>query len=95
MEQPFKITFDFPVANSGITIHLNATAQLHHSDPYYVIQDFFFDNAQSEKAFPSVLPPQEIKVIERDGNRIWVHRDSERESQLSAKIGAAIDETAQ
>jgi len=91
MDQPFKIRFDFPVANSGITIYLNATAQLHHSDPYYVVQDFYFDEAPAGQSYPSVLPPQEIKLIERNGVPTWVHRDSERESQLSARLGKAID----
>ena len=91
MDEPFKITFDFPVANSDLTLSLKATAKLHHSDPYYVVQDFYFDDPNPDKSFLSVLPPQELKVITREGVKVWVHRDSERESLLGSHIGKAID----
>lgn len=91
MDQPFKIKFDFPVANSSLTVSLKATAQLHHSDPYYVVEDFYFDQPIPGKSYPSVLPPQELKIMWKDKKKIWVHRDSERESLLSEKIGEAID----
>ena len=91
MDKPFKIKFDFPVANSDLTISLEATVQLHHSDPYYMVQDFYFDQPLPGKAYPSVLPPQELKIIWRGQSKVWVHRDSERESLLSEKIGAAIE----
>ncbi len=91
MDQPFKIKFDFPVANSSLTISLKATARLHHSDPYYVVEDFSFDEHVPGKSYPSVLPPQELKVTGKGKTKKWVHRDSERESLLSEKIGEAID----
>jgi hypothetical protein len=91
MEQPFKIRFDFLVANSNIKVSLSATAELHHSDPYYVVQDFYFEESGDGIDYPSVLPPQEIKMIKRGSRRIWVHRDSEQESLLSTKIGEAIE----
>ena len=34
---------------------------------------------------------QEIKQIERGNTKVWVHKDSERESLLSLAIGKAID----
>ena len=91
MEQPFEIKFDFPLAHSDLIISLKATAELHHSDPYYVIDGFHFASARPDKGEPSVLPSQEIKEIERNGSTVWVHCDSERESLLSIAIGKAID----
>jgi hypothetical protein len=93
MDQPFKITFDFPVANSDLVVSLTATAQLHHSEPYYVVQDFYFEDANPGKTILSVLPPQELKTVRRGGAEVWVHRDSERESLLGSRIGKAIEET--
>ena len=92
MDQPFKIKFDFPVANSSLTVSLKATAQLHHSDPYYVVEDFYFDEHIPGQSYPSVLPPQEVKLVWKGKKKVWVHRDSERESLLSEKIGEAIDQ---
>ena len=92
MDQPFKIKFDFPVANSNLIVTLTATAQLHHSDPYYVIQDFYFDDPNPHKTVLSVLPPQELKTVKKEGAPVWVHRDSERESLLGSRIGKAIEE---
>lgn len=91
MDKPFKIKFDFPVANSDLVLTLNATAQLHHSDPYYLVQDFYFDGPGFDQAHPSLLPPQELKIIRKGDDGIWVHRDSERESILGTQIGKAID----
>ena len=91
MNQPFKIKFDFPVASSNLTVSLKATVELHHSDPYYVVKDFYFDETAPGKEYPSVLPEQEIKSIRKGRKKTWVHRDSERESLLSVKIGEAID----
>lgn len=93
MNQPFKIKFDFPVAHSELTVSLEATAELHHSDPYYRVQDFCFHDPDPGNHYPSVLPPQEIKRIQRGPVKVWVHRDSERESLLSTTIGAAIEAT--
>jgi hypothetical protein len=91
MEQPFEIRFDFPLAHSELTISLKATAELHHSDPYYVVDHFRFINSRSKKKVPSVLPKQEIKRLKRGDGYVWVHRDSERESLLSISMGRSIE----
>lgn len=91
MSQPFEIKFDFPLAHSNLTISLKATAELHHSDPYYVIDHFHFALVKPKKGATSLLPPLELKKIKRGSSSIWVHRDSERESLLSQAVGKAVD----
>ena len=91
MDQPFEIKFEFPLAHSDLTVSLRATAELHHSEPYYVIDHFRFAGKRNRKSLPSLLPRIEIKKIERGSQRVWVHKDSERESQLSIALGRAID----
>ena len=95
MEQPFEIKFDFALAHSDLIISLTATAELHHSDPYYVVDHFHFDGGDLAKDDLSVLPAQEIKQVIRGGTRVWVHKDSERESVLSLALGRSIDRTLQ
>jgi hypothetical protein len=89
--RPFEIDFDFPVASSNLKIPLMATAEIHHSDPYYVVHDFYVANNKNNKAHHSVLPDQQIKRIRRNGTFTWVHKDSEKESELSIAIGTAIE----
>ena len=89
--RPFEIKFDFPVASSDLKISLNATAELHHSEPYYKIRSFSLTNGEKNNEHHSVLPDQEIKRIKRNGSYVWVHKDSERESDLSIAIGAGIE----
>ena len=91
MEQPFEIKFDFPLAHSDQNITLKATVELHHSDPYYVIDNFRFAASKPKKSEPSVLPSLEIKRIKKGGGLVWVHCDSERESLLSIAVGKAIE----
>lgn len=91
MRKPFEIRFDFPVASSNIKISLNAIVEIHHSDPYFLVQNFYFPLSINERTRHSVLPNQEIKRIKRNGDSLWVHRDSEQESELSLAIGKAIE----
>lgn len=91
--RPFEIKFDFPVASSKLKISLNATAELHHSEPYFVIHNFYLTNNKINPGHHhhSMLPNQEIKRINRDGSFVWVHKDSEKESELSMAIGAGLE----
>ena len=89
---PFEIKFDFPLAHSDLIISLKATAELHHSQPYYVVDHFQAASSKTDKHEPSILPPQEIKKIERNSVKVWVHKDSEKESMLSLAIGNGIDD---
>ena len=81
--RPFEINFDFPVASSNLKISLNATVELHHSEPFFVVHDFYLANNSLYQGRHSILPNQEIKRIKRDGSSVWVHKDSEKESELS------------
>jgi len=89
--RPFEIKFDFPVASSDFKISIIATAELHHSEPYYKVRHFYLINGEKNNEHHSVLPDQEIKQIKRNGSYVWVHKDSERESDLSIAIGAGIE----
>ena len=92
--RPFEIKFDFPVASSNLKISLSATAELHHSEPYFVVHTFYLTNNKSDTGHHhSILPEQEIKRIKREGAYVWVHRDSEKESELSFAIGAGLEST--
>lgn len=89
--RPFEIKFDFPLASSNLRISLNATAELHHPEPNFVVYDFYLPDSNKDKGHHSVLPEQEIKRIKRNGSYTWVHKDSEQESELSLAIGAGIE----
>ena len=90
MNSPFEIRFEFPLAYSEVTVSLQAKATLHHSVPYYVVENFRFAGSNGNYE-PSILPSQEIQKIKRGETPVWVHKDSQRESQLSIAMGRAID----
>ena len=87
----FEINFDFPVASSNLKISLNATAEMHHSETYFVVHDFYLADSKKDNGYHSVLPDQEVKRIKRDGSYLWVHKDSEQASELSIAIGKGIE----
>lgn len=91
MDKPFEITFDFPLEHSTYTVPLRAIAQLHHSDPYYVVDYFTFGDKERLPSDVSMLPAVEIRYIKRNNKGFWVHKDSSRESLLSRAIGKAIE----
>jgi len=93
MTKSFEIKFNFPLEHSMHTIPLKATAELHHSEPYYVIDGFRFDGHKSGKPSISLLPSVQIKYKKIAGKGVWVHKDSERESALRQAIGKAIEES--
>ena len=90
MKKPFEIRFDFPLAHSKQTIPITATATLHHSEPYYVIDHFRF-SGNVPKNQVSLLPALSVKKIKRNNADIWVDCESERESLVTTEIGKAID----
>jgi hypothetical protein len=89
--RPFEIKFDFPVASSDLKISLNATVELHHSEPYYLVHNFYFTDGEKNKDHHSVLPDQQIRRVKRNGSYVWIHKDAEKESELSIAIGAGIE----
>jgi|GEM_PF-1137498 len=88
--RPFEINFDFPVASSNLKISLRATAELHHSEPHYLVRDFYLTDGE-HKTRHSVLPEQLIRRIKSGSKHAWVHKDSEKESELSIAIGKGIE----
>lgn len=92
MDKPFEIHFDFPLDHSEFTIALQATASLHHSEPYYVVDSFHMGGSKVHRAI-SILPVQEIKKVKKGSTRTWVHKDSEKESLLSLALGKAIEDS--
>ena len=89
--RPFEIKFDFPVASTDLKISLNATVEPHHSEPYFAVHDFYLSDSTKMNEHHSVLPAQEIKRIKRHDAYVWVHKDSEKESELSLAIGKGIE----
>ncbi len=88
MNQRFEIKFDFPLAHSDLLVSLMATVEIHHSDTYYVVDNFHFLDKSSG---PSILPTLELKQVPRGSSKVWVHKDSGRETLLGLAIGKAID----
>jgi len=86
-----EIKFEFPLAHSDLTVSLRATATVHHSEIYYVVDDFRFASENYRQRELSLLPAQEIQKVKRGYAEIWVHKESQRESQLSIAIGKAIE----
>ena len=91
MNSSLEIRFEFPLAHSDLTISLSATVTVHHSEVYYVVDDFRFAGANYRQRELSLLPVQEIKKVRRGDAEIWVHKESQRESQLSIALGRAIE----
>ena len=79
----YSIAFNLRVGDSHLVVPLTADVEIHHSDTYYVIKNI---KAGSHRREP-VLPDLKIKKV----NGLWVHIDSERESQLSRQVGNSID----
>lgn len=79
----FSIRFDFLVEPARLNIILEADVQEHHSQTYFVVNNFRIPGQGGR----SVLP--EIR-IRREGNQ-WVHTDSGKATELSATVGRAIE----
>lgn len=93
MGKPFEIKFNFPLEHSLHTIPLRAMVELHHSEPYYVVEGFHFDGHKPARSSLSLLPSVQLQYKKIAGRGVWVHKDSERESALSQAIGKAIEES--
>ena len=84
----FNVDFDYALSDH-LNLKLTAKVELHHSDPYYLITDFYLKNYHGENP---LLADIKIKAVQEDDNISWVHTDSEKESMLSVSIGKAIEE---
>jgi hypothetical protein len=84
IKKKFAITFDYQLENSSVILQLIAVVELYHVKPYYLVNGISVLNRPGG----AVLPDMKIRRLEGK----WVHRDSDKESTLSAIAGAAIDE---
>jgi hypothetical protein len=82
--QKFMISFQFAADEGRLMVPLDADVEQHRSQLFYVVANFRPHGSTG----PSVLP--EVRLKKSSGR--WVHVDSEKETDLSVAIGAAIDE---
>lgn len=90
MNQSFCINFRYPFKEKNISIELTGNVTLHHSTPHYTISNIRFVSRPDGPydAFP------EIRLQQRElhGESVWVHMDTQKESELSHIVGKAIDD---
>jgi hypothetical protein len=84
IKQKFAITFNYRLENSSANLPLVADVEQHHSEAWYLITGLKVANRPGG----AVLPDIKIRKL----NGIWVHRDSEKETNLSVIAGDAIDQ---
>lgn len=72
-----------------MSMQLQATAELRHSEPHYLITNIVHEGAEDQLP---VIPDISIKAIRGENNAVcWVHTDSNKASVLSTLIGKAIE----
>ncbi len=90
----FKIYFDMPIRGSDITIPMTAIAELHHSEPYYVLRSIeIIPRTAGGQKGAVFIREMKIKQLKGEDENIWVHCDTGRESDLSRSAGLAIEQT--
>ena len=90
MKQTFNINFRYPFREKNFSIELTGNATLHYSEPYYVISNIRFVNRPEGPH--DALPEIRIQQRQMQGQKVWVHMDTQRESELSRIVGQSIDE---
>lgn len=95
MVSAHKISFTFPLQGVAMNISVEAVAEQHHLEPYYVIHSFRVTQPEHLKSeeYGCFIPAQEIMCIDVDGTHLWVHKDAKRPTELSIAIGAAISKS--
>jgi hypothetical protein len=83
MIKSFIINFQFPYPSKDGYIEMSADVAKHLSETYYV-NNF---RLGPHISIDDILPPIAIKKI----SGIWVHKDTNKETQLSLHVGMAID----
>ncbi|MBO9566850.1 MAG: hypothetical protein J7621_29020 [Niastella sp.] len=90
MKQSFNIRFKYPFKEKNISIELTGDVTPHNSTPYFIVSNIRFANHPEGPydAFP------EIKLQQRElhGEKVWVHMDTQKESELSHIVGQAIED---
>ncbi|MGN6619177.1 MAG: hypothetical protein ACTHJ5_18520 [Ilyomonas sp.] len=95
MESVYKINFSFPFNEVAMDIKVEAVAEQHSSETYYIIHSFRVTQPAHLRSddHTSFLPVQEIMCINVNGESLWVHKDAKRATELSVAIGEAIIES--
>jgi hypothetical protein len=79
----FNIRFEFLMDAARLNIILEADIREHHSDTYYVVNNFRIPGQSHRQVLP------EISIRKQNG--VWVHTDSGKATDLSIAVGKAID----
>lgn len=89
MTQSFSINFNYPFREKDFSIALTGSVTARNGNPYYVVSNIRF--AKHPGGPFDALP--EVKIQQRDvrSEKVWVHADTQKESELSRIIGEAID----
>jgi len=89
MKQSFSIHFNYPFREKDFSISLTGNVTAQNGQPWYLISSIRFSKHPDGPL--DALP--EVKVQQRDirGEQVWVHADTQKESELSRIIGEAIE----
>ncbi len=90
MKQSFNIIFRYPFKEKNISIELTGHVTQHHSVPHYIISNIRF--AKHPDGPYDAFPEVKIQQRQLHGENVWVHMDTQKESELSHIIGQAIDD---
>ena len=80
----FLICFDYRLDQGAITIHLRAEVEVHRNPTFYSVRNIRSPQHGSSPAIP------EVRIIKKAS--VWVHCDSQKSTDLTKCIGAALDE---
>ena len=83
MTNSYTIAFTYFVENGKMKVDLVADVDEHHSDTWYHVKNL----RTTKSGIRQILPDVQLKKVKGT----WVHKDSERETDLSRAIGAALD----
>src|SRR6186713_3085631 len=88
------IQFYFPLENLDQSIHFEASVTLYPDFclvyGFKTLDDNHMENMLSNG---SEMPRMIIQPVEEDGRLVYVHKDSQKKTQMSEIIGQAIEET--
>jgi hypothetical protein len=91
-KKEFRINFDMPIRGSDIVVPMTAIAELHHSEPYYLLRSIEIISKSENKGKGDVFIREiRIKQVKGEKENIWVHCDTGRESEISRSAGHAIE----
>jgi hypothetical protein len=83
IRKSFVIAFDYQLESSSVRLPLIADVEQHHSETWYLVKGL----KMAGRPGGAVLPDMKIRRL----NGKWVHRDSDKETNLSVIAGEAID----